>query len=174
MQVAIYALCEPDGEIRYIGKAQHPRNRLEAHLSEARAGAGGHRCNWLRSLLERGERPLLTVLDRIPEAEWREWERTWIACFREAGCRLVNDTDGGEGRVGPLSAETRAKLSAAHKGRPVNQRGSRLSEEHRRKIAESLRGNQRVAGKTWKLSEEAKENIRRGRWGDRKAAAASS
>ena len=64
-------------------------------------------------------------------------EQLAIAHYRSMGFRLTNQTDGGEGAPGMKhTAETRAKMSAAKKGRPLPPR----TREHTEKIAAKLRG----------------------------------
>jgi hypothetical protein len=130
MTTKIYVLCEPDGEIRYIGKTVKPLSaRLASHISEARRGFVfiSHRLNWLRSVLSTG---FLPVIQLIGEADGDGYsdEQAWIAYGRSEGWRLVNDTDGGKGVLGRKhSAESIKKMSAARKGKA-------LSLEHRLKI----------------------------------------
>jgi hypothetical protein len=129
----IYALVDPrSGEIRYIGwTVQKPEKRLLGHLNDH---SRNHRTNWLNSLKSIGDRPILRQIQRLSASEAPSSEKYWIRHFREAGCPLVNSTDGGEGSLGVVvSDETRRKLSLAHKGRS-------FSPEHSRKISESLKG----------------------------------
>src|SRR6476661_2757904 len=60
----IYALADPAGEIRYIGKAINPHGRLRGHLCEARRSKRvNRRCAWLRHLLAEGQSPRLIILE---------------------------------------------------------------------------------------------------------------
>jgi hypothetical protein len=91
-------------------------------------------------------------LDELASAdELSAIERKAIAFYRALGCRLTNATSGGDGNPGVvLSAETRAKISAAKKGvpRPAEMvervaeklRGRPLAAEHRAKIGAWHRG----------------------------------
>lgn len=68
---------------------------------------------------------------------------------------LCNMTDGGEGASGAIrSEETRAKMSAANKGKNL---GRIRSKEHKQKLSASLKGNQYRLGKTH--TEETKAKI---------------
>jgi hypothetical protein len=84
--VAIYALCDGAGAIRYVGKAQNPSARLAQH----QAGRGPNiRLNeWILS-----ERARLRVLEWCSVADWKERERYWIAHF--SGPLLFNISRGG-------------------------------------------------------------------------------
>lgn len=147
----IYGLNDPEtGECRYIGKADDPHKRL--------FGCGGHlkRCHkkhhcacWIKSLVNRGLRPLLEVLQEVPVLEWELWERAWISASRKIGMDLTNVTDGGDGTEGGEkhpsfgmrhSAEARAKISASLKGNKRT-KGNKLSPSHRAKIGAALKGN---------------------------------
>lgn len=117
-RVTIYALCDPEsGMIRYIGKTRYtPERRLTYHLT--RSGKSKlPSANWLRSLKVSGLRPIIVDLDRVGlDDDWASRERFWIATCRDAGFRLLNLTDGGEGLHGlELTAEHRAKISRALK-----------------------------------------------------------
>jgi hypothetical protein len=112
-RVIIYALTEP-GEpwnIRYIGKVvKHPlrtidgtiRSRLSQHMYDARSKnlPPSHRLNWLRKLMRVGLTPGYFLVDEATHATMAEVECAYIALCREAGFKLVNTTDGGEGVVG--------------------------------------------------------------------------
>lgn len=116
--VFIYALNDPNrqhlGKTRYIGKAEDPYDRYDAHMKNSRREKS-HKANWIRSLQALGNVPVLEVLDEVPENEWEFWEKEWIRLYRALGFQLTNGTDGGEG--GNPTPETRAKLSLAQRGR---------------------------------------------------------
>lgn len=157
----VYALCEPDtGEVRYVGKANNPKQRVWDHLKERRHT---HKNNWINSLKRRGLRPKLELLLEVSRDEWEYWEREMIVLFRAEG-RLVNATSGGESGVGgnnrgkpmhpntraalqtynankKISLETRARMSESAKRRPANfKKGSKHSEETKQKISASKTG----------------------------------
>lgn len=126
--VFIYALTEPTGEIRYIGKSIAPARRFLAHLRDKRIN---HRTCWIKSLRSKGLSPLWESLDEVPEEHWKSWEAAYIQFFLEEGCDLVNRTKGGEGteRGKSLSPETIAKMT-----------GRKLSPEHKEKISAATTG----------------------------------
>ena len=116
----IYGLCDPrTGTLRYVGKSNNPVKRLERHLREARTLRSCHRHDWLASLLTAGVKPVISILEECAAPKWAEREQFWIAFHRAAGCDLVNNSDGGEGNEGyAFSPESRARMSAARKGKP--------------------------------------------------------
>ena len=99
----VYGLFDPStGELRYIGKSTTgPKRRLQEHLSPSKLCTHTHKNCWLRSLLEKGLRPDLVVLEVCGNAETAEiLEKQAIAHYRGLGFRLTNNTDGGEGATG--------------------------------------------------------------------------
>jgi hypothetical protein len=124
----IYVLKDPvTGDVRYVGKADHPHARYLRHLREAQRKRNHREC-WLCSLAARGLTPLLEVIDEVPAKEWQAWEVAYVLFYREQGADLVNRTVGGDGfGAGPehpcygrqfvVTAETRAKIGRGNKGK---------------------------------------------------------
>lgn len=112
----IYALLCPQGEIRYIGKSTNPEARLKAHISKAKTNQTKHHAaNWIRSLLNAGEKPAVEVVFEVPEGEpWEPYEIKLIAEFKAEGHRLTNGTGGGDGFF-DVTPEANAKRVAAAK-----------------------------------------------------------
>jgi len=118
MIARIYVLVDShDGEIRYVGWTNKTlQRRLACHLREKHKTF--HRAQWLEVLRRLTMVPIILLLQEVPLTEWATAERYWIKFFRTIGCRLTNTTDGGQGTPGKVvSAETRAKISAANAGR---------------------------------------------------------
>jgi len=164
----IYGLSDPrTREIRYIGKADRPKIRFAAHIGAAKTNREkSYKSNWIRSLLSKGLRPVLEIIDEVKITEWQAAEAAYIAFFREEGCPMVNSAPGGEGFGAqeyhpmfgkPMPSETKAKIGAAQKGeknhgfgkkRPpdvrarisASEKGRVFSVEHRAKISEAMRG----------------------------------
>lgn len=127
----IYALCEPNSRaVRYIGKANKPKRRLQGHLSKS-IRAKTHLGNWLRILVANGTKPAMVVLREVSVEQWKMAEERYICLARGLGMRLVNATDGGEGIT--MTPEIRSKISASR-------RGQKVSPETRAKIGASLTG----------------------------------
>lgn len=155
--VCIYALCDPDGCVRYVGKATEPARRFRQHLNDKTESRRGR---WIRNLLAGGERPRLLML-QWTENNWQDAERRWIRVY--AGPSLTNHTEGGEGLSG-ASEETRGKLAAIMAARlsdPVmkahiytaersakisrSSKGRKLSAAHVRKLPQNRKGYKRSA-----------------------------
>jgi hypothetical protein len=174
----IYGLfdsAKPD-VIRYVGKTcQRPNVRFMSHLSNSLRKRKTHKARWIHRTLTDGGRIDLRILattETLNEAN--RLERLHIKTLREAGARLTNGTDGGEGCVGRVVSEavirhianlnkgkhltesTKGKLRNAHLGKKqTEETKSKLRAlinrpEHRAKM-------QRQKG--WKHSEDAKAKI---------------
>lgn len=115
MRHYIYTLSDPRTKvIRYVGKTNNPQVRFSMHMCEKR---NTHKNNWIRQLKSLGLKPVMEIIETIDctADEWADRERFWIAHFRQMGLPLTNlDSGGNSGRA--LSEETKAKISAAHKG----------------------------------------------------------
>lgn len=145
LPVVIYVLCEPDGTtVRYVGKTTNPRKRYSQHVYSTEKT---HRACWIRSLRKRGERPVMRVIETVPDdVSWQEREKYWIAHYREIGANLTNGTDGGDGVVG-LSDEARERIIASSIGRPKSpetlekmrlaRRGAKATDEARLHMREA-------------------------------------
>jgi hypothetical protein len=135
----IYGLVDPrDGRVRYVGKADKPAHRLQAHLKDT---STCHKVKWLNLLNKLGLRPDLVMLEEVPESEWQEAERKWVDHF--GFDNLVNDAEPGWGGRVHLTEESAQRksmaISRAKRGK-ATRTGAVLSEETKRKIGESRRG----------------------------------
>ena len=127
----------PNGKPFYCGKTvESPQCRLRSHRNKPHGSAA-------RSyILECGEFVHVRTMEVVPvEQDWCARERYWIATMRVLypGCCL-NVSDGGEGPGGLIhSAETRAKISIANRGR-------KLSPETCARISAAMRGRKHPLG----------------------------
>lgn len=162
----IYALCEPGTRIvRYIGKANNPKKRFGEHLLHSKKNDAHKNC-WIRSLLAVGQRPELVILSETPSVTWQAEEMRYIAAAHGLGIRLTNSTDGGDGCHNP-SLETRARLSAANKGRihtPETCEKNRVSHLGKKQSFETIE-KRRIASLGRKASAETREKSRVARLG---------
>lgn len=112
----LYLLIDPrTNACRYVGYSANPKRRYGDHLRDRMPS---HRINWIQSLFTEGLSPKLQViaaLSTIEEAQ--QLEIALIAKLRDRGVKLVNGTDGGEGRTGTKhSKETREQMSLSRRG----------------------------------------------------------
>lgn len=131
----IYGLTDPrTDEVRYIGRSSSGLGRPRRHLRES--AFDDHKSRWIKSLIALDLKYGIVVLESCPSASaLSEAEQRWIAHGRVLGWRLTNVLVGGDaGRTGlTTSPETRAKQSAAAKGRPK-------SPEHRAAMSRARLG----------------------------------
>ena len=155
--IKIYTLSDSN-TIRYIGQTNNPKKRIYKHIFEANnSGGKNKRCSWIKSLLNKGERPILEIVDEVPFKEWGFWEQYWISQMKQWGFNLVNDTLGGEGSYGRKhSTETKSKMSKAKKGKlPKN---IKLLQKSRIKGITQYDLNGDII-KEWESVNEAKETL---------------
>lgn len=112
---AIYGLTDADGRVFYVGRTSvNPLNRWWEHRYRAKF----HDSPLYRKWREVGHDSVgFTVLERVtPGDDLRQREAWWIAHLIDSGVDLVNQ-EGRNGIANSMSPETRAKISAARKGR---------------------------------------------------------
>lgn len=135
MTTFIYTLSDSTG-VRYIGKSDTPDQRYRGHLKDAKRNKF-RKDKWIKSLLAKGEKPILEILDEVPKDNWKLFEMYWIDQFKAWNFDLVNGSNGGEGSDGFIgkkhSEETKLKL--AEKAR--NQKHLLVSEERKKKLSEA-------------------------------------
>ena len=190
----VYCLFRPwNGEPCYVGKGSGDR-----YLKHFAMG-GSHPNKHLSRIIARagGELPVVILHADLAEATAFAYERALITAIGRANKRtgpLANMTDGGEGTSGhvhvvtpeqaerirqsklgkPRSAETRAKLSAAGKGK-------RLSDEALGRLSASLKSSSKAAAhiedlakrhRGKKLTAEHREKVRQANLGAKRSEAA--
>lgn len=139
MKAVIYTLrCPESGAVRYVGKCVRMKARLRQHISDARIGKiKSHKCAWIRSLLNRGLRPVMALDVEIEE--WQNWKAVEIervAYYRGIGCDLTNGTDGGDS-PGELTEEGKKILSERASKRFGSPEGRRRQSEFMKKLCQS-------------------------------------
>ena len=131
--VFIYALSDPrNNQIRYIGKANNPKDRYTNHFNSAR-DKNTHKRNWINNVRKDGFRPELIIIDEVPVSEWQYWEMFYISLFKTWGFSLVNYTSGGDG-------STFGNKGSFKKGNTPHNKGVPCSEETKQKIKNKLIG----------------------------------
>lgn len=145
----VYLMYRPDGRPFYVGKGQ--RERIAAHEKYTRWGWRDIRFSIIRKIWNAGEHVRYRIASfHAEEADAFAAEMrliAWIGRLKHGG-PLVNHTDGGEGPSGFIQVatpETRAKLSAAMKGKPK-------SPEHVAKVVAANKGRKRSPELSVRLS----------------------
>jgi hypothetical protein len=151
-QFYTYIYCDPlTGKTRYAGKGYG--SRAGDHLVRTH---NNQFAGWIRNLRLKNLEPEIYTQDASDERHALLQEKLLIAIYGRLDLdtgSLFNHTNGGQGQSGRIyspSAETRAKLSAAGKGRMVSEKTRALLRE-------------RAMGHT--LSEQARAKIRAARTG---------
>lgn len=104
----IYSLEFPEGNVRYIGKTNDIKKRYRGHIDKVNTHVS-HKNSWIKSLLSKGEVPIMNIVDTVPDKEWQFWEEHYIWLYRSFGFDLTNSTFGGDG-ASNLSQETKDKI----------------------------------------------------------------
>lgn len=118
---AIYGLTDADGRVFYVGRTStNALNRWWQHRYRAKF----HESPVYRRWREIGYDSVgFIVLEHVPiGGDLRAREAWWIAKLVNSGADLANQ-EGRNGIADSMSVETRAKISAAHKGRPTWNKG---------------------------------------------------
>lgn len=128
--VKIYCLKDPiTNEIRYVGKTNSPlRKRLSAHCREKPINKT-YKYHWIQSLIKKGIRPLIELIEEVSIENWEEKEIYWIDYYKKINPKLTNHTKGGQGqRVG--FKHTPEAIEKIRKASKIPNKG-RFSKENR-------------------------------------------
>jgi hypothetical protein len=144
----IYALSHPlTNEVKYIGLTTKTlEERLKGHL---KCNKNVLRNLWIKSLLNEGLVPKITLIEEVINDIGLETEMFWISIFKSWGFKLCNLTEGGNTSTtkhvirtkewcenistGKLlsnfrySEESKQQMSKSAKKRGVNSKGEQLS-----------------------------------------------
>lgn len=164
----IYALTDPTGAIRYVGKTIDPVYRLRCHRRILVKAPHSYRGCWIYSLQQQGAQPDMVVCDTCDDkVTANELERAWIKLFRGAGMPLTNLTDGGDGISGlHHSIEARKKISEAGL-RNQHSLGYKHTPRAKEKIRQAQLGRPRAT--SYKYTPEGKEKMSQARRGKKKS-----
>lgn len=165
----IYTLDDPiTGEIRYVGKTTYRvwKRRYRKHL---KIDGQTHKVMWVQSLLQKGFKPIMTVLDEVEDRDWEFWETYYIELLKTWGINLTNSTPGGEGRArlfgeknhmfGRKYTQEELKIrSILSSGENNGNYGKRHSEETKKKISDKRIGRKMSEEVRLKMMETKKMN----------------
>lgn len=94
----IYTLSDPNtGLVRYIGKTNDIKKRLQRHLSNNHLHSSTKKNNWIISLIRKDLLPIIEILDEVNSVDVNFYEIFYITLFKSWGFDLLNGTDGGDG-----------------------------------------------------------------------------
>jgi len=93
----IYTLsCPISNDIRYVGKTNNLKIRLNQHLKESKKNKT-HKDKWISKLISLYQEPIIEILDEVNENEWQYWEMFYISLLKSWNFKLINHTIGGDG-----------------------------------------------------------------------------
>jgi group I intron endonuclease len=142
MKIFIYTLSDQNGNIRYIGKTNDIKRRFREHIKNY-YNSKSYKNNWIKSLINNGEFPVISIIDEVEYEDSSFFEMYWISQLECWGFNLTNLTIGGEGTIGyRFTDEQREKMKKPK------------SKEHIENLRNSLIGR--------KLNDDWKYNIKRG------------
>lgn len=95
--IYIYSLSDPNGNIRYIGKTINIKRRLYSHIAESKRNNNRYVLKWVKSLLDKGFRPIMNIIEVCDESNWEEKEIYWINYYKSIIHNLCNHCKGGKG-----------------------------------------------------------------------------
>lgn len=171
----VYLLsCDNISSKYYLGITKRTLSkRLKDHLYIVKSFSKNskkhnQRTAWLKSILDKGQSPLIEEIDFIEadsenelESQLNYWEIFYISLFRSWGIKLVNNGDGGNQNLNMKMPESaKEKLRIAHTGKfasdstrhkmSISAQKVIQSEEKKKRIAKTLM-NHEVTDKTRKL-----------------------
>ena len=94
----IYGMFIKDMNIRYIGKALDPRDRLAHHIADVRNyPCQSKKARWIAESLLNKQPPVIVILDVISQQGWGAKEKEWLERYTALGFDLLNGHAGGGG-----------------------------------------------------------------------------
>jgi len=103
--MVIYGLSssESPDNIRYVGKAKSPKDRLRRHISKYNLKEDTYKNRWIKLELLKGNKIEIKVIEEVKNDNWEDLEIYWISEYKKLGYKLTNATIGGDGL--PLTYE---------------------------------------------------------------------
>ena len=156
----IYGLEDPNTKLlRYTGYTSDPEERLKSHHQLSNLKSNNHKNNWIKSLLEKGQRAKMVIIAEYETAEeLPAAEDYWHSFFVSFGADLTNDPQ----YIG-TGSKSGFKLSEEHKQNiSKSNSGKKFSDEHRKNLSMAMMGrvpwNKGKKGE-YITSEETKQKI---------------
>ena len=148
---SIYALKDPEtGEIKYVGATNNIHKRYQRHCYRDKKPKGP-KSLWCNSLINKGLKPILVVLDAEPE-NWGLAEDYWIKKHIDT---VLNSQSGGNHKGSTQFDEYKRRIGNGNIGKKrTPEQIKRLSEAHKhqrpspeqvKRTADKLRGKKRPA-----------------------------
>lgn len=141
--VKIYVLKNPEtGTIHYVGRTLNEKSRYRQHIFLARKSKHKNRKNsWIMGILNKGLKPIMETIEEVLQENAIEREMYWISELKKT-CDLKNERDFVENNY-LFSEESRKKMSESQKGNTYR-RGKKLTEEQRFSTGNGNRGRKQT------------------------------
>ena len=97
--ISIYALTDPiTGDVKYVGQTVQPLElRLACHIDKAlKRRESTRKAQWIASLLEKGTKPKIVLLERTDKGNKKQAEQKWIDFYSQRS-ELMNIAPAGAG-----------------------------------------------------------------------------
>lgn len=155
--VKIYVLKDPETNlVQYVGRSVQPEIRYRQHIYIAsKSGKKDIKSAWINNLLTKGLKPTLEIIDECDSTEAQIRETQWIEEYKKIGS-LKNQRDFVENGYS-FSEDARKKMAKSAKGN-TNSKGKKRSSTACENIGNSKKGNTFRRGTV--TSEETKEKLR--------------
>lgn len=140
MTMKVYSLKDEKNRIRYIGVTRRRllSHRLSEHMRDARSGKKSPRAVWIRSMLKRGLRPTIHLIeDNQPEAALKFIEQIYIDKYKS---RLLTNSPPRNGGGGVVSRQCREAAITARTGSKHSEATRELMRQRKREFLESPKG----------------------------------
>lgn len=149
--VKIYVLKNPQtNNIHYVGRTLNEKTRYRQHIFLAKHKKNkDKKSSWIISILNKGLKPIMEIIEEVTESNAIEREMYWIRELRKT-CDLKNERDFIEnGYI--FSEEARKKMSDSQKGN-TNRRGKKLTKEQCYNMGNANRHRKKTPAEKAKVS----------------------
>lgn len=135
MKNCIYRLTSPSNKI-YLGQCKNFKDRIRQHNYLSRNGHSPINRAIRKYGIENFDVDFLFVQETYNRKELNKVEKKLIKELNATDSKVgYNICKGGEGRQGPLSIETRKRMSLAKLGKPSNRKGTHTSDATRKRMS---------------------------------------
>ena len=114
---SIYILIDPfTNHPRYVGQTiRKPSERYNGHICDGSLKRQKtYNVNWIKKLKSLNSKPIMEVIDSVPENELNFWEAHYISLYKSWGFKLTNGTTGGDACKATEATKLKMKASSGN------------------------------------------------------------